>query len=195
MDIQLQELIDKIKKDGVASAENAAGEIISKAEKQAAQIIADAEAKAESIVNTAKTETARMEKASEDAIKQAGRNIVISLRKSVEDEVNAILNAETAASYSKDVLAKLIPEAVTAWCKNTDAKDVSVLLNEKDLKDLEKNLGAALKANVKVDKSLADGFRIEVGNAFYDFSSEGVADLFAKYLNPRTAALMKEAAK
>ena len=34
MDIQLQELIDKIKKDGVASAESKAQEIIAEAEKK-----------------------------------------------------------------------------------------------------------------------------------------------------------------
>ena len=36
MDVQLQELIDKIKRDGVSSAENEAKEIVSQAEKQAA---------------------------------------------------------------------------------------------------------------------------------------------------------------
>ena len=44
MDIQLQELIEKIKKDGVASAESAAQKIIAEAEKKAASIVSDAEA-------------------------------------------------------------------------------------------------------------------------------------------------------
>ena len=37
MDVQLQELIDKIKKDGVASAENASAAIIAEAEKAGVQ--------------------------------------------------------------------------------------------------------------------------------------------------------------
>ena len=45
MDVQLQELIDKIKRDGVSSAENEAKEIVSKAEKQAAAILKEAEEK------------------------------------------------------------------------------------------------------------------------------------------------------
>ena len=45
MDVQLQELIDKIKKDGVASAESSAAAIIAEAEKKAAAIISDAEAR------------------------------------------------------------------------------------------------------------------------------------------------------
>ena len=54
MDVQLQELISKIKKDGVASAETSAAKIIADAEKKAASIISDAEAKADSIVKSAK---------------------------------------------------------------------------------------------------------------------------------------------
>ncbi|WP_242457205.1 hypothetical protein [Treponema zioleckii] len=42
MDVQLQELIDKIKKDGVAAAEKSASEKLAQAKKDAEKIIADA---------------------------------------------------------------------------------------------------------------------------------------------------------
>ena len=35
---------------------------------------------------------------------------------------------------------------------------------------------------------------VKDGAAFYDFSAEAVAELFSTYLNPRVAAIMKEAA-
>lgn len=202
MDVQLQELIDKIKKDGVATAENSASEIISDAEKKAAKIISDAELKADRIIKTARTETERMEKASEDAIRQAGRNLIISFRDSVTAELSAIVGAETAKTYSGDLLVKLIPEIVKNWTVKTEAKDISVLLSEKDLGALEKDLRAALKADiakgleVKPDKSITGGFRIGInhGEAYYDYSADAVADLFSAYLNPRTAAIMKSAA-
>ena len=79
MDVQLQELIDKIKKDGVATAEKEAAKIIADAEKKAEAIIADAQNKAEEIVKKGKNETERMEKASEEAIIQAGRNMLLSI--------------------------------------------------------------------------------------------------------------------
>ncbi len=203
MDVQLQDLIDKIKKDGVAAAEKIASEKLAQAQKDADKIIADAKVEAEKIKKTAKDETARMEKASEDAIRQASRNLVLSFRDSITKELSAIVNAETEKAYSSDLLSKLIPETVKAWVSKTDATDVSVLLSEKDLKDLEKSLTQALKTEIgkgltlKADKSLNSGFRIGVndGAAFYDFSAEAVADLFSAYLNPRTAALMKEADK
>ncbi len=201
MDVQLQELIDKIKKDGVSAAKTSADSIIADAEDKAKKIISDAEAQAGKIVKHAKAETERMEKASEDAIRQAGRNLIISFRDSVSAELAALVQAETAKSYSKDLLVKLIPEAVKGWIKNSNAKDVSVLLNEKELKELETGLRAALKAEIekglelKADKTISSGFRIGINNgeAYYDYSADAVADLFSAYLNPRTAAIMKSA--
>lgn len=202
MDIQLQELIEKIKKDGVSSAESAARKIIADAEKKAASIVSDAEVKADSIIKTAKAETERMEKASEDAIAQAGRNLIISFRDGINKELSAIVNSETEKAMDKDLLKKLIPETVKAWSANPDADDVSVLLPAKDLKVLETSLKTALKAKIskglviKSDASLSAGFRIgsKNGSAFYDFSAEEVAALFSAYLNPKTTEIMKKAA-
>lgn len=203
MDVQLQDLIEKIKKDGVAAADKSASEKIAQANAEAEKIIASAKEEADKIIKAAKDETARMEKASEDAIRQAGRNLILSFRDSVTKELSSIVTAETEKAYSPELLSKLIPEAVKAWVSNKDADDVSVLLNEKDLKAIEKDLLAALKSEIskgltlKADNSVGSGFRIgeKDGAAYYDFSAEAVADLFSAYLNPKVAALMKEAAK
>jgi len=202
MDVQLQELIDKIKKDGVASAESSAQKIIAEAEKRAASIVSEAEAKAEGIIKNAKAETQRMEKASEDAITQAGRNLIISFRDGINKELSAIVNEQTEKAFDKDLLKKLIPETVKAWVANTDASDVSVLLPTKDLKALEAGFKTALKSQIskgleiKGDASLSAGFKIgsKSGGAYYDFSAEEVAGLFSAYLNPKTTELMKKAA-
>ncbi len=202
MDIQLQELIDKIKRDGVASAETNAQRIIAEAEKKAAFIVSEAESKAEGIIKNAKSETERMEKASEDAIAQAGRNLIISFRDGIKKEISALVLSETEKAMDKDVLKKLIPETVKAWADNIDASDVSVLLPAKDLKALESAVKTAFKGKlakgleIKPDSTLSYGFRIGAknGSAFYDFSAEEVAGLFSAYLNPKTTELMKNAA-
>lgn len=201
MDVQLQELIDKIKKDGVASAEAEAKKIVEAAEKRADEIVAAAQSKADDIVKNGKAETARMEKASQEAITQAGRNMLLSFKDSLVKELDGLIQADVAGAES-DVMAKLVPETVKAWAKNSDASELSVLLSEKDLKALEKSLTAELKAEIekgleiKPDKTLAAGFRIGVKNgaAYYDYSAESLAEMFGAYLNPRVAALMKDAA-
>ena len=203
MDVQLQELIDKIKKDGIANAESEAQKIIAEAEKKAQSIIADAEEKSQEIIKNAKAETSKMEKASEEAIIQAGRNMLLSFKDSLLSELNGLVQAETEKATTKDVLAKLIPETVKAWSKNTQVDELSVLLSEKDLSYLQGAFTNELKAEIekgleiKPDKTLSSGFRIGVKNgaAYYDFSAESVAELFAAYLNPKVAALIKTAAK
>ncbi len=202
MDVQLQELIDKIKKNGVAAAESSAAEIIADAEKRAAAIISEAERKAEEAEKKAKAEAERLEKASIDAIKQAGRNSILSFRDGINAELSAIVEAETAKAYNADMLKTLIPDVVKAWTSNADASSVAVLLSEKDLDALSANFAAALKAEIdkgleiKSDAALDAGFRIGTkdGAAYYDFSAESVAALFSAYLNPKTAQIMKDAA-
>lgn len=203
MDVQLQELIDKIKKDGIANAESEAQKIIAEAEKKAQSIIADAEEKSQEIIKNAKAETSKMEKASEEAIIQAGRNMLLSFKDSLLSELNGLVQTETEKATTKEVLAKLIPETVKAWSKNTQVDELSVLLSEKDLSSLQAAFTNELKAEIekgleiKPDKTLSSGFRIGVKNgaAYYDFSAESVAELFAAYLNPKVAALIKTAAK
>jgi len=203
MDVQLQELIDKIKKDGVASAEKEAQNIIAAAEAKAKDIEKAAQSKADDIIKTAKAETERMEKASEEAIMQASRNMLLSFKDSLVASLDGLIQAETEKANTKDVLAKLIPETVKEWAKKSDASELSVLVSEKSLKELEAALKSELKAEIakgmeiKPDKTISAGFRIGVQNgaAFYDYSAESVAELFATYLNPKVAELLKSAAK
>lgn len=203
MDVQLQELIDKIKKDGVAAAENESAAIVSDAEKKASEIIEKANSDAAEIIKKAKAETERMEKASEEAILQAGSNMLRSFKNALLEELDSLVSKETENALTGDVLAKIVPETVKAWSSNTDASELSVLLSEKDLKTLENAFTNSLKSEIakgleiKPDKTLSSGFRIGVKNgaAFYDYSADSVAELFASYLNPKIAALIKTSAE
>ena len=203
MEVQLQELVDKIKKDGVAAADEKAAEIIRAAEEKAKNIIEKAEAEAQESIKKAEAEALRFQKAAESSIDQAGRNTLISFRQGLLNELNAIIKAETAKNYDSAVLKNLIPEAVKGWVKTGNTENLSVILADKDLKELESSLSAALKDHIskglelKADSKIAGGFRIGTkdGSAYYDFSAEAVADLFSSYLSPKTAEILKNAAK
>lgn len=203
MEVQLQELVDKIKKDGVAAADEKAAEIIKAAEEKAKNIIEKAEAEAQESIKKAEAEALRFQKAAESSIDQAGRNTLISFRQGLLNELNAIIKAETVKNYDSAVLKNLIPEAVKGWVKTGNTENLSVILADKDLKELESSLSAALKDHIskglelKADSKIAGGFRIGTkdGAAYYDFSAEAVADLFSSYLSPKTAEILKNAAK
>lgn len=201
MEIQLKELIDQIKKDGVEAAETEADAILKNANEQAEKIIAEAKAEAEKILLNAKTENERMAKSSEDAIRQAGRNLLISFRESVARELNVILSENVDAVFSKENFAELIVKVIEGWSGNPEADGLQVILNSDDLNLLENAVlskikekmlgGITLKANDNFD----GGFRIAMGDngAYYDYSTEAVVDMLSNYLSPKVTELLKEA--
>lgn len=201
MEIQLSELIEQIKKDGVAAADAQAAAILENAKAEADKILADAKAQADKMLLNAKSETERMVKSGEDSIRQAGRNLLLSFRESVTKELNAILSKDVAAVYSSDRFAELVTGAIEAWAKNPDAESITVLLNSDDLSSLEETLLAAIREKMlggitlKASDSFDGGFRIAVddGSAYYDYSAEAVVGMLSNYLSPRVTELLKEA--
>ena len=201
MEIQLQELIDQIKKDGVEVAESEAGSIVSSAKAEAEKIISDAKAEAEKILADAKAQNEKMVKSSEDAIRQAGRNLLISFRESVTRELKAIVGEKVTAVYSSKDLEKLIVSTVENWASKPDAEDLSAILNSSDLKAFEEAILAALKekmlkgVTLKSSNNFDGGFRIAVtgGEAYYDYSAEAVVEMLSNYLSPKVTELLKEA--
>lgn len=201
MEIQLQELIDQIKKDGVEAAETQASSILDSAKAEAEKIIADAQARAEKMLLDGKAENERMVRSSEDAIRQAGRNLLISFRESVARELKAIINENVTSVYSSGALDELIMNALQCYASKSGAEDLSVILNSKDLDALENALLSELKekmlsgVTLKADDNFDGGFRIAVNSdgAYYDYSAQAVVDMLSGYLSPRVTALLKEA--
>ena len=201
MEVQLQELIEQIKNEGVAAAEAEAKTIVDAANADAEKIIADAQAQAEKILATAKTETERMTKSSEDAIRQAGRNLLISFRESVSREVKSIIGENVSTVYSSDKLADLIIRIVENWADKPNAEDIAVIMNTQDLNNFEEIIMSALKdkmvkgITLKANDNFDGGFRIAVndGGAYYDYSAEAVVDMLSNYLSPKVTELLKEA--
>ena len=201
MEIQLQELIEQIKRDGVDAAAAEAESVLKAAKAEAEKIIADAKSEAEKILINAKNENDRMVKSSEDAIRQAGRNLLISFRESVAKEANAIIAGNVEAVYSSENFAKLVMNAVEGWTGKPEAEDITVILNSEDLKAMEETLLAGLKEKMingvtfKANDNFDGGFRIAVNNggAYYDYSAEAVVEMLSNYLSPKVTALLKEA--
>lgn len=201
MEIQLQELIEQIRKDGVEAAETEAQSIIDAAKAEAEKIVADAQAQADKILANAKNENERMVRSGEDAIRQAGRNLLLSFRESVARELKAIAGENVSAVYSSEALEQLIVNVVESWAQKPQAEELTVILNSSDLEKLEGTLLSALKEKMqkgitlKANDNFDGGFRIAIGNggAYYDYSAEAVVDMLSNYLSPRVKELLKEA--
>lgn len=201
MDIQLQEFIEKIKKDGIEQASGEAARIKAEAEAEAKRIVEAAVKKAEAATEKAKQDSERFEKTALAALGQAYRNLILSFKGEIEAVLNRIIIKNIQAVFSDDTLKTLVPEVVKGLSSGKDTVDV--ILNESQLKSLEGWARGALQAEIakgleiRAGKNLAAGFRVALkdGSAYYDFSAPAVAGALAAYLNPRLAEIVKSETK
>jgi len=200
MDIQLNELIEKIKREGIESAQEGISKMKADAEAEAKEVVEAAKQEADTIINRAKEDALRSEKAGVAAIEQASRDLILAFKGEIQALLDNLTAKTVGASFSADVIKGLLPDLIKNWAsKNTDS--LTVLLSEEDLKKLEgafkAKLVSALKEGVdlKAVKKLDSGFHIveKDGSAFYDFSAESVANMFSAYLNPKLAEILKKA--
>jgi len=202
MDIQVQELINKIKRDGIDTASKEAAKIKKEAETGAKQIIEAANKEAAEIIDKAKRDAARSEKAGKAAIEQASRNLVLVFKDEIQGLLDKIVLEQVSGSYDNDVLKKVLPELLKAWgTKGSDS--IAVLLSEASLSKLKSffktKLAQQLKKGMELrsETGLGGGFRIanKDGSAYYDFSVESVAEMLSAYLNPHVAEILKSSVK
>jgi V/A-type H+-transporting ATPase subunit E len=202
MDIQLNELIEKIKKDGIETASEEASRLKAQAEAEAKRIVDAAKKEAAAISAKALSDAERTEKAGIAAVGQASRNLVLAFKGEIQNLLDAITARETARAFDENSLKSVIPDLVKNWA-SLKGDDIALLLPEGDLQKAEAfltdKLSAELKKGVelKSDRNLAAGFHVasKDGSAYYDFSAEAVAELFSAYLNPRLAETLKSAVK
>lgn len=199
MDVQLKELIEKIKSEGVRTAEDQAAEIIRKAEQKAEVIISDAESMAKTARDKASADAARFEATGNEALKQSSRDLIISTNKKLEEIFGRLLKNEVDEVLKGSFLESVIMTVVKNW-KN-DLEDMSVLLPENELKKLESGLKTKISKEIKGSleikplSGIDSGFRVSSkdGSAYFDFTGEGISGLLSQLLNPKIASLLQEA--
>jgi len=202
MEIQLQELLDRIQHDGVEAAQAQAERLLAEAEAKKKALIDEAEREARGIVERAKADAARTEEAGKAALAQASRDELLAFRDQLRALLDSIVRTEAASSFGPEVLAEAIPAVMKALAAG-GGEDLAVLLPPALLAKIEGKFSARLAAELKKGVELKPspdlnaGFRIteKNGAAYYDFSAEAVAELLSRHLNARLADILKSAAK
>jgi V/A-type H+-transporting ATPase subunit E len=198
MEIQVQELIDKIKKDGVKAATEEANKIKAEAGTEARRIVETAKKEADDLINRAKQDAERSEKAGIAALEQASRNLILAFKDEIQALLDRIVNSNVSANYNEDILKSALPELIKAWAAK-GGEDLAVILPEGELSKLQGFFNDKLKSELskgvelKSNRKLPSGFHIsnKEGSVYYDFSSEAVSKLLSAYLNPKLAGLLK----
>ncbi len=202
MDIRVQELLEKIKRDGVEDAKSQAAKIMAETEKQRIELISAAEKEAKAIVEKARSDALRAEESGKAALLQSSRDLVRAFKDEIEKVLAAIVKSETESAFTAETLKKAVPAVLEAWAK-TGSDDVSLMLPAVELNALDaffrEALAARLKKGLEINplKNAKAGFRImeKNGSAYYDFSAEAVAGMLSAYLNTKLAAIMAEAVR
>ena len=199
MSVQLKELLEKIKQEGVREAEQQADHVKKEAEREASQIVAKAKQEAAAHLEKAKAEASQFEHASKEAIKQAGRDLVLSVKSEIKRLVELILLAEIRESVDSKFLKDALITLLQAWGKDRE-EQIQILLPEKSAEDIRQYILGKLKAEVKKgveifpSAQIGTGFRIaeKDGSAYYDFTDRGLAEYLMEYLNPKLTELLSE---
>lgn len=197
MDVKLEGLIEKIKKDGIEEAGRQSERIIKEAEEKAAAIVKKANQEAREIKEQNEREVEKLQKSSQESLRQAARNLIISVREKLTEIFNGILKKELGKGLGPELLAEVLKIMAEKWVSEKD-EGLEVLLSEKDKKGVEKFLLVKLKEEtkekleIKISPSLSKGFQVkaEGEDAYYDFSDEGIAEALAVFLNPFLTSLI-----
>ncbi|MFP4114509.1 MAG: V-type ATP synthase subunit E [Spirochaetota bacterium] len=202
MDTQLKELIETIKAEGVQNAEKQAEQIVAAAEEKAQEITANARRQAAGIVEEAKLDRTRQEAAGKEAVKQAARDLVLTVQAQLTSVFREVVEKATSDTMTDAVLEGAITTVVSAWAQGKD-EQIDVLLAESDLKKLESSLRAKLAerlaagTEIKASPSVKGGFRIASrdGGVYYDFTTDAIAEALSSYVTPRLAETIREATR
>ncbi|MBN1686171.1 MAG: V-type ATP synthase subunit E [Spirochaetales bacterium] len=200
MDIQLQELIDKIKSEGVASAEKEAASIVEEAEKKADAIVSQAEEEAKTIIEAAKQQKEQMLQSGRDALAQAGRDLILNVQAKLTSLFQAVIEGEVAGALSGEALQSAVSQIITSWSTERGG-GVDVLIPEKEFTALEAGLRKKLAAKlaegieIKPTAQMSAGFRVSEkdGAAYFDFTPAEIAAALFPYLNPRLVETLQRA--
>ena len=195
---ELKALIEKIQEEGVNTAREKARKIEEEARRQAEAITAKARKDADSILVKAKEDIAKAEEGSRASLRQAGRDLILSLRKEIASTLDKIILSKVRDNLTHEDIAKILVTLIKGSSGKGEGA-VLVTLNKDDLEKVEKaltgELGSALKKGVKLSSSedFRAGFTIsyDSGRSYYDFTDQALAEYLAGSMKPKLAQLLK----
>lgn len=195
MDVKLESLIEKIKKEGVEEAQRTSDDIINKAKKKAAEIVEQAKSDAEKIISQGKVEAAKFKANAEADIKQAARNTELLLKEKINQLFDRVFKRQVGAQLDPEFVKSLITKLVESWGKDS-AAEVTVSAEDKTKLEalLFEGLSDEMKAgiNLRISQELTKGFRISKkgDEVYYDFSDDAIAEVLKSLLNPNLKEIL-----
>lgn len=180
MELQIQDLVSSIRKEGLEAANAEAESIIAEAKKKAESILNSARSEAQQYKDAAEKEIAILKESAELGAEQAKRDALLAFKTEVQGEFEKILATDIRKELSGESLGKLIRAAITGENVADYAAEVS------DVSDaLKKELAEEIKNGLEIrpTKGVQQGFRLAAkdGSGYFDCSDDGIMEMLMPY--------------
>ena len=190
----LQQLLEKIQRDGIDKAQTEANAILEKAKKDSAALIDSARAEAEKFKSDAQQEAKAYSARAEESISQSARDVLLHVEQSITELLSTLLQKDVnTALNSEEVVTALVQEAVKAYISGEGNIEVAAV--EQMVGALRAKLAKEALEGVTVvtDKTTGAGFSIKLadGRIEHDFTGAAVTAALSNQLRPGLAALLK----
>jgi V/A-type H+-transporting ATPase subunit E len=201
MQTKLQELTEKIYREGVERAEAEAARIAAEAEETAAQTVAQARQEAGAMLASARQESEELHRNALNELQLAARQMESDLRQRIIHMIEAELVPAQTATLFRDpaFIRELILKAAGNWNPHSgEPVTLEVLLPQELLKQIERYategttqvLGKGMK--LMASEKAGQGFQIGPVDGGYriSFTDEDFNLFFRTYLRPRLKELL-----
>lgn len=195
---EIKDLIEKIQQEGIQAAQNQARRIEEEARQKADALLEKVNLEAAKIIAEAKDKNVKAEESTKALLKQAGRDLLLSLRKEINAMLEKIIVTHVRDALRPEEMAKIIGGLIKDY--HTEEKEgITVFLKKEDAQNLEKLFLSELKEKIKhgialkPSEDIAGGFIIsyDAGKSQYDFTDKAIAGYIGSYLKPKLAEILK----
>ncbi len=180
MELQINDLISSIKKDGIEAANAEANAIVENAKRQAAQIIRNAENEAEQIRIKNEKEIAVLKESVKLNAEHTLRDAMLSFKKAVEAEFEKLLSADAGKAVDTQLLAKLIRAAMCDENPSDYAAEVAQVTE-----GLKSELADEIRNGLEIRPvpNVHTGFRLAAkdGSGYFDCSDEEIVKMLQPF--------------
>ena len=176
MELQIQDLVSSIRKEGIDAANSEAESILAEAKKKAEAIVADARSEAKRTKESSEKEIEILRESAIVSAEQAKRDAMLAFKEEVQAAFEKILSAKVRDSLDGEALGKLIRAAV-------EGEDVSKYTAEvAEVGDaLKAELAGEIKAGLSIrpTKGVQAGFKLAAndGSGYFDCSDEEIMEM------------------
>jgi V/A-type H+-transporting ATPase subunit E len=193
----VQELISRLKDNGVKAGQDEAQRMIEEAQEKAINIVAQARSEAKELLESTRAKIEVEKSAAVESLKIAIRDTELMLESKLKvrftDHVKHLVSRELE---DKEMLKQLILKIAGSSCSRiSEEKELDLLLLKEKLDPLVSEIsGSVLRKGVEIKESESDKagifIRMKGEDLEIDLSDNAISEILLKYLLPRYRAIL-----